>query len=132
MIDRLPEKYRKAIVLTDIERLTQKEMAEKLGLSSSGAKSRVQRSRKKLKEMLLECCHFEFDRSGNITEYQLKEQNSPCCTQGSVTFKGGRSQSQINDRRRLLKSIEVTYQPELLPASTFKRGATCTKKPTEE
>ena len=33
MIDGLPEKYRQAIVLTEYENLTQKEMSQKLGLS---------------------------------------------------------------------------------------------------
>ena len=33
MIDDLPEKYRQAIVLTEYENLTQKEMSQKLGLS---------------------------------------------------------------------------------------------------
>lgn len=79
MIDNLPEKYRQAISLIYVEGLTQKEMADKLGLSVSGAKSRVQRAREKLKEMLLECCHFEFDRIGNILEYHHKEPKRCFC-----------------------------------------------------
>ncbi len=79
MIDDLPEKYKQAIILADIKGMTQKELAEKLGLSLSGAKSRVQRAREKLKRMLLECCHFEFDRRGNILDYQPKEQNCLYC-----------------------------------------------------
>ena len=47
MIDDLPEKYRQAIVLTEYENLTQKEISQKLGLSLSGAKSRVQRAQAK-------------------------------------------------------------------------------------
>ena len=76
MIDDLPEKYRQAITLTEYDGLSQREVSEQLGLSLSGAKSRVQRSRGKLKDMLLECCHFEFDRRGHIIDYQSKE--SPC------------------------------------------------------
>ncbi len=72
MISALPEKYRQAIVLTEYQGLTQKDAAESLGISLSGAKSRVQRARGRLKEMLLECCHFEFDRLGNVLEYQPK------------------------------------------------------------
>lgn len=77
MINYLPEKYRQAIRLVYVEGLTQKAMAEKLGLSFSGAKSRVQRAREKLKNLLFECCHFEFDRIGNIIEYHHKELD--CC-----------------------------------------------------
>jgi RNA polymerase sigma-70 factor (ECF subfamily) len=84
MMDDLPEKYRESIILTEVAGLTQKEMAEKLGLSLSGAKSRVQRGREKLKEVLLACCHFELDRLGNILDYQLKEQSCRYC-QGRST-----------------------------------------------
>lgn len=76
MINNLPEKYREAIILTEFQNLTQKELSEKLGLSVSGAKSRVQRAREKLKEMLLSCCQFEFDRLGNIIDY--KHNNCDC------------------------------------------------------
>ncbi len=69
MIDCLPAVYRQALILTEYEGLTQKELADQLGLSLSGAKSRVQRAREKLKEMLLVCCHLEFDRRGRIIDY---------------------------------------------------------------
>lgn len=68
MIQTLPEPYRDALVLTEFEGLTQKEMAERLGISLSGAKSRVQRGREQLKQMLLERCEFEFDRLGRIID----------------------------------------------------------------
>lgn len=76
MVDRLPEKYRQAVILTAYQGLTQKEMGEKLGLSLSGAKSRSQRAREKLKHMLTACCHFELDRFGKIIDYEPKETSS--------------------------------------------------------
>ncbi len=76
MVRNLPELDRQALVLTEYQGLTQKELAERLGLSFSGAKSRVQRAREKLKQQLLECCHFELDRRGHILDYQPKCQ---CC-----------------------------------------------------
>ncbi len=81
MIAELPEKYRQAIRLTEYEGLTQKEMAQKLGLSLSGAKSRVQRARENLKRSLLACCHFELDRRGHILDYELKVQTCRYCSQ---------------------------------------------------
>jgi RNA polymerase sigma-70 factor (ECF subfamily) len=66
MITELPEPYREAVQLTELEGLTQQELATRLGISLSGAKSRVQRGRAMLKDMLLECCRFEFDRRGGI------------------------------------------------------------------
>ncbi|MDR6225133.1 RNA polymerase sigma factor SigZ [Desmospora profundinema] len=77
MIDQLPLKYREAIEMTELEGYTQKELSEKLGISFSGAKSRVQRGRKKLKQFMLDCCHFEFDRLGYIMNYEVK---SDCST----------------------------------------------------
>ena len=37
MIDELPEKYRQAVVLTEYEDLTQKEMSQRLGLVFIGS-----------------------------------------------------------------------------------------------
>ena len=73
-IDVLPEPYRQALILTEYQGLSQKEVAEKLGLSLSGAKSRVQRARLKLRDLLLACCHFELDRRGRIIDYYQR-----CC-----------------------------------------------------
>ncbi len=70
MIHSLPEPYREALVLTELEGCTQKELAERLGISLSGAKSRVQRARSQLKKVLHECCTFEFDRRGKVIECQ--------------------------------------------------------------
>jgi len=72
MIDSLPRKYRQAILLTEYEGMTQKEMAEKLGLSLSGAKSRVQRARLSLKEMLHACCQFELDHYHRVIDYRYR------------------------------------------------------------
>jgi RNA polymerase sigma-70 factor, ECF subfamily len=68
-LDYLPAKYREALLLTEFSGLTQKEAAGQLGLSLSGAKSRVQRGRDKLRELILECCHVELDRAGRIIDY---------------------------------------------------------------
>ena len=87
MVDCLPDIYRQALILTEYEGLTQRELARRLGLSFSGAKSRVQRAREKLREMLLECCHLEFDRRGRIIDYQPRCHNCEtvvCCTDESV------------------------------------------------
>jgi RNA polymerase sigma-70 factor (ECF subfamily) len=69
VIDEMPELYRQALILTEYQGLSQKELAERQGISLSGAKSRVQRARQKLRDMLLSCCHFEFDRRGRILDY---------------------------------------------------------------
>ena len=82
MVKSLPEVDRQALVLTEYQGLTQKELSERLGLSFSGAKSRVQRARGKLKQQLLECCHFELDWRGHIIDYQPRChscEKAACC-----------------------------------------------------
>lgn len=87
MVECLPEFDRQALLLTDNHGMKQRELAEWLGLSFSGAKSRVQRARGKLKQALLDCCHFEFDRLGHVIDYQPL---CACCTQQSCAPNGQR------------------------------------------
>jgi RNA polymerase sigma-70 factor (ECF subfamily) len=79
MIQHLPEKYKQALNLIELENLTQKELASRLGLSASGAKSRVQRARLKLKQMILDCCYIEKDKRGNIIDYKIKSKDCNYC-----------------------------------------------------
>lgn len=81
MIDELPEPYRQALILTEYQGLSQKQLAESQGISLSGAKSRVQRARDKLRDMLLQCCHFEIDRRGGIIDYY---EHCCCCRPAST------------------------------------------------
>jgi RNA polymerase sigma-70 factor (ECF subfamily) len=69
----LPAIYREALTLTEVEGLTQVEMAGRLGLSTSGAKSRVQRGRAMLRDQLLECCRVELDCRGHVIDYESRE-----------------------------------------------------------
>ncbi|MEP1152439.1 MAG: RNA polymerase sigma factor SigZ [Balneola sp.] len=55
-VEELPEKYREAILATDLGDLSQKEYAERIGTSYSGLKSRVQRGRAQLNEHFKKCC----------------------------------------------------------------------------
>ena len=57
-----------ALRLVDLEGKTQRELAERQGLSLSGAKSRVQRARTKLRASLEACCSFAMDARGGILE----------------------------------------------------------------
>ncbi len=55
-----------AINLCDLEGMTQSAYAEQLGLSLAGAKSRVQRARKHLREHLKNACQVRFDETGRV------------------------------------------------------------------
>ena len=69
LINELPAAYREALILTEYQGLSQKELAQRAGISLPGAKSRVQRARQMIRDMLLNCCHFELDRRGRIIDY---------------------------------------------------------------
>jgi RNA polymerase sigma-70 factor, ECF subfamily len=78
MIEEIPEPYRRALILTELEGASQKTLAEKEGITLSGAKSRVQRGRRMLKDVLQDCCHFEFDRRGRLIDYY---EHCCCCAE---------------------------------------------------
>lgn len=78
LIGQLPPTYREAVRLSEIEGIPQYKVAERLGLSVSGAKSRVQRGRVLLREVLDQCCVFQFDRKGNLMDCDPKPDRSVC------------------------------------------------------
>jgi RNA polymerase sigma-70 factor (ECF subfamily) len=79
MIRSLADPYREAVMLSEIEGRTQKEIAEQQGISLSGAKSRVQRGRAMIKKMMFGCCRFEFDKRGNVLDYERKGDSDCQC-----------------------------------------------------
>ena len=79
MIEQLPAHYREALILSELEGKTQKEVSMEQGISLSGAKSRIQRGRSLLKGMLFECCHFEHDHMGKVVDFDTKNKDcGPC------------------------------------------------------
>lgn len=76
MVLDLPDKYKQALLLTDYEGISQKQLARDLNLSDSGAKSRVQRARMMLRDELMKCCHFTFDRYNQIVGFHP---HACCC-----------------------------------------------------
>lgn len=78
LVASLPETYREAVRLAEIEQLPQQEVANRLGLSLSAAKSRIQRGRTELKQVLDRCCTFEFDRRGNLLDYEPLPHRTVC------------------------------------------------------
>ena len=78
LINQLPDNYKNAILQTELGRLSQKEYAEKLGISYSGAKSRIQRARQQLHSLFNECCKINTDKYGNIIEYENRNQCYGC------------------------------------------------------
>jgi RNA polymerase sigma-70 factor (ECF subfamily) len=81
MMELLPAPYREGIKLADVEGLAQQVVAERTGMSLTGAKSRVQRARQQLREMVEDCCQVEQDRRGNVMEFMRTERSKRYCTE---------------------------------------------------
>jgi RNA polymerase sigma-70 factor (ECF subfamily) len=67
-VARLPSPYREAITLVELEGMTVRAAAEVMGVSISGAKSRVQRGRARLRELLEACCEIAVDARGGVSD----------------------------------------------------------------
>lgn len=76
MLSLLPEKYAEPLILADLKGIPHKVIAEKLGLSVTAVKSRVQRARQKLIRLMYKCCDVEVDSKGNFITCTVKD----CCT----------------------------------------------------
>jgi len=66
VLGELAEADRLAITLCDIEGVSQQALAERLGLTLPGAKSRLQRARARLRARLIEACQVRFDEHGQV------------------------------------------------------------------
>ena len=76
LIDELPEKYATPLRMAELEGISQQAIADELGLSLSGAKSRIQRSRVKFRQQMMACCDFEIGQQG-IIDYLPKAAAKP-------------------------------------------------------
>jgi len=65
-VEELPEKYKEAIKLSDLEGKKQQEVADLLNISLSGVKSRIQRAREILKHKFVDCCNFSLNADGQL------------------------------------------------------------------
>jgi RNA polymerase sigma-70 factor (ECF subfamily) len=70
MLDGLPATARDALTRVDLDGQTHQQAADELGLSVSGMKSRVQRARRQLRDVLQQCCSVGLDRTGAVAGYR--------------------------------------------------------------
>ncbi len=78
LMDQLPDSARDALVRVEIDGLTQRRAAQEAGVSLSGMKSRVQRGRRALRDLLEECCSVDVDRRGGIADYRPSGRTCGC------------------------------------------------------
>jgi RNA polymerase sigma-70 factor (ECF subfamily) len=87
LVERQSPRDRDAIGLVDRAGHERRALAETLGLSPSGAKSRVQRARRKVREALERCCRPLRDGRGRVVDLAPKAPAEPvgapgCCGSG--------------------------------------------------
>ena len=75
-IEKLPEEYSTLLKLSDLDNVPQKVIAEKMNMNYVTVRSKIQRGRKKLKEMFAECCHITSGGRGSVICHQKP---SNCC-----------------------------------------------------
>jgi len=66
VLTELSPEDREAVLLCDMQGMTQKDYAQHLGISLPAAKSRVQRARRRLRAQLAEACQVTFDDEGKV------------------------------------------------------------------
>lgn len=81
MMDELPADYCDVLCLTELGAMSHKDYAEKAGISLTATKTRAFRARNMLKDMLMKCCHYQFDRYGTAIDIQPK--GCCCCCNDS-------------------------------------------------
>ena len=76
------------------------EAAQRLGLSVSGMKSRVQRARLHLRTALDECCRIALDRRGGVISYEARTDQCSTCQEPALKLRSESSPSSTPAARR--------------------------------
>lgn len=72
LLSLMPVSYAEPLRLADLEQMPQQEVANRLSLTLSGAKSRIQRGREKLRHLLEECTFIETNEKGEVLSIEAK------------------------------------------------------------
>jgi RNA polymerase sigma-70 factor, ECF subfamily len=75
MMSEMPADYCDVLCSTELEGMSHKDYADKKGITLTAAKTRAFRARNMLKDMLMKCCHYQFDRYGTVVDIQP----AACC-----------------------------------------------------
>lgn len=69
VLSELPERDRQAVLLCDLQGMTQKDYAKHVGLTLPAAKSRLLRARQRLQAQLVVSCKVTFDDYGEVSSF---------------------------------------------------------------
>lgn len=71
-VNQLPDEYRDIIIDVEMRGIKQKDLTQKYNLAYPSIRSRVQRGRERLKQILLDCCRIQSDSRGNILDVESR------------------------------------------------------------
>lgn len=71
-VRQLPSDYREIMELAELQDVPQKEIAQRLGMNYTTVRSKVRRGRKKLKDIVSDCCKVSQGGMGSIMDYQKR------------------------------------------------------------
>lgn len=69
MVSMLPEEYTRVIVASELEERKHRDIADEIGISVSGVKSRVQRGRARLRDLVSQCCDMDVNDRGQVLDH---------------------------------------------------------------
>jgi RNA polymerase sigma-70 factor, ECF subfamily len=69
VLSELSAEDREAITLCDLQGISQQSYADMKGISLPGAKSRIQRARKRMRAQLTSACQVRFDAAGQVSDF---------------------------------------------------------------
>jgi RNA polymerase sigma-70 factor (ECF subfamily) len=78
----LPSPYREALVLTELQEMSQKDAAEMLGISLPAMKARVRRGRQQIQQIIEACCNIALDARGHVISCEPRPDGTvpkDCC-----------------------------------------------------
>lgn len=79
----LPEDQAAAVDIVDLNGVSQGEAARRAGISVSGMKSRVQRGRRALQDVITACCEVSLDVRGMVQEFRPRPEGNCPAVAGS-------------------------------------------------
>ncbi|WP_196892887.1 sigma-70 family RNA polymerase sigma factor [Aureivirga marina] len=74
-IDKLPKEYQNIIEMSEIQDISQKEIAENLDINYTTVRSKIQRGRKKLQNLISDCCNVIQNQKGRIVNHKCSGKN---------------------------------------------------------
>ncbi len=69
-VNQLPEELKSIMTLSELEGIQQKKIAEQLNINYVTLRSKIQRGRKRLKQMISECCVVTQGHKGSILDFR--------------------------------------------------------------